>query len=277
MWISTLSGHRRTAGAAAAITAALLAAGPSLAASPAYAADSQTVNFTGGSVLSVLVCKSVPSPSRLTVGAESRVLFVNRLGQTAQLRVDGRSVATVGANQAVPVVFHYGPVSVSMTFGCSAGVAEQFSPASVSVTPRTRAYAPPAAQPGGGSGVVSRGSAATAGAPVRSAPGATRHQAKPDGTGTASAAPDGNPLDPAATDIVPSVDPSGAVADPPFTGGTGGDSTPVAVEPLVPASGDVPATASGLLALVAAVCAVGVTIAATRAIISKRTLQASLA
>jgi hypothetical protein len=75
---------RRTAGAAAAITAALLAAGPSLAASPAYAADSQTVNFTGGSVLSVLVCKSAPSPPGLTVAAESRVLFVNRLGQTAQ-------------------------------------------------------------------------------------------------------------------------------------------------------------------------------------------------
>jgi hypothetical protein len=53
--------------------------------------------------------------------------------------------------------------------------------------------------------------------------------------------------------------------------GKGGNA--VAVEPLVPAS-DVPRdSASSLLAIIAAVCAVGVTIVVIRAIISKRTIQ----
>ena len=75
-----------------------------------------TVEFSGGSVLNMLVCKSQPSTGRLSVPAESRVSFVNRLGQNATLRMGGRTVTSVGANQAVPVVFHHGPVEVSMTW-----------------------------------------------------------------------------------------------------------------------------------------------------------------
>lgn len=305
---STLSGHRRTAGAAAAIAAALIAAGPTLAASPAYAADGQTVTFTGGSVAGLLVCKSAPNSSRVNVAAESRVTFANRLNQTAILRVDGQAVATVAADQAVPLVFHRGPVRVSMTFSCSAGVMEQFSSATVNVSAPPKAQAPVVAAPtGGNTSSGSAGGAATSGrtgtgtgsgggaTTNHAAPGATRAgsvggRAAAGGTpsrngaaGTPTAAPGVNPLDPTAMATVPPVDPSAAaIADPSLAGGAtdtgvGGEgSKSVAVEPMIPAS-DGPTSASGLLALMAAVCAIGVTIAAARAIISKRTLQASLA
>ena len=51
----------------------------------------------------------------------------------------------------------------------------------------------------------------------------------------------------------------------------------VAVGPLVAASGTPRSAASGLLALVAAVCAIGVTVVAIRAIVSQRTSRIRLA
>ena len=78
----------------------------------------------------------------MTVPAESKVTFVNRLGQNATLRIGGKTVTSVGANQAVPVVFHHGPVEVSMTISCSAGVVEEFRPVTVGVTPKPAAAAP---------------------------------------------------------------------------------------------------------------------------------------
>jgi hypothetical protein len=273
-------------GVAATIAALAIGGGATIGAAPAYATDGQTVNFTGGSVLSVLVCKSEPSPAQVTVRAESRVMFVNRLGQTATLRVDGQAVSTVGANQAVPVVFHHGPVSVSMTFSCGAGVVEKFSSASVSVT-----AAPRAATPNVAGAPPTIGAPSGAGAPVHSAPGASHAGAVggravesppqgPEGTATGAPTVDAAaPSAPAVTDG-PSADPSALAVDPTTDGTFGGPatgSTAVAVEPLVPASGTPRESASGLLALIAAVCAVGVTIATTRAIISKRTIQAYLA
>src|ERR1044071_4353410 len=104
-WMATLSGHRpalRVAAAAAALVAAALTVG----AGPVSAAPATpSVEFSGGSVLSLLVCKSEPSTGNVSVPAESRVNFVNRLGQNASLKVDGKPVATVPPNQQVPVVF----------------------------------------------------------------------------------------------------------------------------------------------------------------------------
>jgi hypothetical protein len=85
-----------------------------------------------------------------------------------------------------------------------------------------------------------------------------------------------DPLNPAASGSLPSADPSAIAGDPATIGG-GKAGAAVAVGPLVPASGPARESASGLLALLAAVCAVGVTAAAIRAIISKRTIQARLA
>jgi len=269
---------------AAAVAAAAIGAGSTVGAAPAHATAGQTVNFTGGSVLNVLVCKSEPSPARLSVPAEARVMFVNRLGQTATLRVDGQAVSNVGANQAVPVVFHYGPVSVSMTFSCGASVAEKFSAATVAVQAPSRPAAPNVPNSRPAVGAPSGGGAATTihNAPGMSHAGAVGGRQAASGQnapGTTGASPTAGPVDPGAVDL-PSADPSALAVDP-ITGetatGAAAAGTAVAVEPLVPASGAPQDGASGLLALLAAVCAVGVTIAATRAIISRRTIQARLA
>ena len=116
--------------------AALLGVALTVGAGPVYAAPSggPTVEFSGGSMLNLLVCKSSPSTGKVTVPADSRVTFVNRLGQTATLKVDGKPVSQIGANQAVPVVFHYGPADVSMTFNCGVGVVEEFKSVGVAVT-----------------------------------------------------------------------------------------------------------------------------------------------
>src|SRR5204863_4097205 len=106
MWMATESSRPRRL--AAVCAAGMLAVGPALVAGPAFA-DTPTVAFSGGSVVGMLVCRSQPSAGQVTVAPESRVLFVNRLGQPATLRVGAQVVAKVGANQAVPVVFHYGP------------------------------------------------------------------------------------------------------------------------------------------------------------------------
>ncbi|MFL6114126.1 MAG: hypothetical protein ACJ786_22620, partial [Catenulispora sp.] len=274
-----MSGHRRTAGLAAALAAAALTAGPSLATAPAFAADSPTVSFTGGSVLNVVVCKSQPSPARVTVPAESRVMFANRLGQTATLRVGGDSVATVGPNQAVPVVFHYGPVSVSMTFSCGAGVVQKFGSATVDVTRAPRAAAPNVvAKPKPAAG----GAGTTRTAPTGSASRAVSNRSGLSAAHGTAAGESATTAEPSPSDAVPSTDPSAdpsALALGPATGGTptdgsGSGNAPVQIEPVVPASGTPQDSASGLLAMLAAVCAVGVTIAATRAIISKRTIHA---
>jgi hypothetical protein len=265
MWMSTLSGHRRTAGVVTAIAAAALAAGPALVAAPAYAADSQRVNFTGGSVLSMLVCKSEPSKARLTVPAESRVMFVNRLGLPATLRVDGRALVEVGPNQAAPMLFHYGPVSVSMTFSCGAGVVQQFSTATATATGGAQASAhgataPPTAGPTHSPSPRTRSGSVGRSALAPAQPSMERTATGAPGTGTGAS--------PSAAAAIPSAGGSPAA-------GRGGNA--VAVEPLVTASGTPVDTASGLLALLAAVCAVGVTIAVTRAIVSKRTIQARYA
>src|SRR2546423_8820656 len=131
MWMATESS--RPGRWAAVCTAGMLAVGRALVAGPAYA-DAPTVTFSGGSVVGMLVCRSQPSAAQVAVAAETRVLFVNRLGQPATLRVGAQTVAKVGANQAVPVLFHYGPVPVSMAIPCSVGVVEQFESVTVGVS-----------------------------------------------------------------------------------------------------------------------------------------------
>jgi hypothetical protein len=267
------------------IAAAALAATSGLDASPAYAGnghgdsrqqmrqqgepDVRTVSFTGGSVLSMLVCKSEPSQIRLAVPAESRVMFVNRLGQNATLRVNGQAQVQVGPNQAAPVVFHFGPVSVSMTFPCGAGVVQQFSSATVSVTH----VVPPV----GSARPTSPGSAprptATAVAAATSTPRPTALSSRAGRAALSAARPSAGA---SATTDSPVVARSAAAVGTSPTGrptDSGKEGNPVAVEPLVHAA-DLPRDSTArLLALIAAVCAVGVTIGVIRVIISKRTTQ----
>jgi hypothetical protein len=278
MWMAPLSGHRRIAGVATMIAVAF-AAGPVLGAPAAYAEDGepasgrdaggdvQTVRFTGGSLLNMLLCRSEPSKSRLTIPVNSRVMFVNRLGQPATLHVNGQALVRLAPDQAAPLVFRHGTVSVAMTFPCGAGVMEQFSSMSVTVVatgrPEPTVTVTPqptqsvATQVSGGVPVKARASGA---GPAGLAPAGP--SARAVSTATAASPTAGRPA-PASATALPS---ASAVAD-------RNDGDEVAVEPLVPVSGTPRDNTSGPLALLGAVCAVVVTIAAIRSIISKRTIR----
>lgn len=268
----------------AAAAAALFAAALTVGASPVHAAPSTpTVEFSGGSVLSLLVCKSEPSTGSVSVPAESRVNFVNRLGQGATLKVDGKSVSSVQPNQAVPVVFKKGPVNVAMTFSCGVGVVEQFKPVSVGVT------APPAA-PAAGQGAGQGGQAgqpANTSGPAGAAAAAANQaiNASPNGRSTRkpSTTASGSTGEGDGTGTEP-VDPSLLGPDATASPAAGANANPststderVFVEEPVAASGPATNAPTGLLALVATVCVVGVGIAAIRAIIAQRSSRASFA
>ncbi|MFF5231159.1 hypothetical protein [Dactylosporangium sp. NPDC000521] len=266
----------------AAAAAALFAAALTVGASPVHAAPTTpTVEFSGGSVLSLLVCKSEPSTGSVSVPAESRINFVNRLGQGATLKVDGKPVSTVQPNQAVPVVFKKGPVDVAMTFSCGVGVVEQFKPVSVGVTPPPAA---PAANPGAGQGGQA-GRPTSTGGPAGAAAAAankainpssgTRSTRKPstNASGSTGEADGTEPIDPSLLGPDATASPAPAAAANP----SASTDERVYVEEPVAASGPATNAPTGLLALVATVCVVGVGIAAIRAIIAQRSLRASYA
>ena len=256
------------------LAAAALGAGPALVAGAASAETeaAPAVEFSGGSVLNMLVCKSQPSTSRLTVPAESKVTFVNRLGQNASLRVGGKTVTSVGANQAVPVVFRQGPVEVSMTISCSAGVVEEFRAVTVGVTPRPAA-APPAAAP--------------TTAPANRAPAPTGTSRGGASGYNRSATPTPTATDPTATATADPWASASASADPSAPGvsvtdpgtGEGGGLPPGATDvgDVVAAAGEPVHGPSGLLAMIAAVLTVGVGVAAVRAVMARRTGAARFA
>jgi hypothetical protein len=245
------------------LAAAALGAGPALIAGAASAEPeaAPSVEFSGGSVLNMLVCKSQPSTGRLTVQAESKVTFVNRLGQNATLRVGGKTVTSVGANQAVPVVFHQGPVDVSMTISCSAGVVEEFRAVTVGVTPRPAAV-PPAVAP-------TTAPANRAPAPTGTARGGAtgyNRSASPAPTAT-GASPAADPWASASADAA-----APGVSEPDQGTGEGGGLPPGATDvgDVVAAAGEPVHGPSGLLAMIAAVLTVGVGVAAVRAIMARR-------
>jgi hypothetical protein len=278
--MANLSGHRNAARLAAA-AGALLTAALTVGAGPAYAAPGggPTVEFSGGSMLNLLVCKSSPSSSRVNVPSESRVTFVNRLGQKATLKVDGRAVSEVGANQAVPVLFHYGPAEVAMTFSCGVGVVEEFKSVGVSVAKPAATTTVPKPNP-------NQAGAAGAAKHTNSTPG-TGRSTKAGGTGAVTGSRDsantsGAASTPAADGTEP-IDPSlfgPESSAAPFTEGgvpTAPGGNQLDVEAAVPASGTPQSGPAGLLALIAAVCAVGVGVAAVRAVLARRTNRANFA
>jgi hypothetical protein len=166
------------------------------------------VRFRAGGRLGLggLLCAADPDQSRLRVEAETLVTFVNYTGRRALLRIDGQDATTVDPNEAVPVVFHVGPVSVSMVPACRLKLNQATLRAvTVAVTP----VAPTTNLAAGSSELTFIGDPAAA------------------ATGKVSIAP------------------------------------PV---PATPA----PARANGLAALVAAVCAIGATAGAIRAILTQR-------
>jgi hypothetical protein len=218
---------------------------------PASAASAGTVTFNGASVLGLLGCTSRPDTGSLTVAAESTITFVNHLGETASLRVNGQEVGSVPADRGLPLLFHHGPVSITMIPGCLLG-GDSAGSVSVSVTAPAR---------GGPSATVVGGPGPAAPAGTQPVPLASRasHSSSPSASGTPD--PSGSPAPDAGT----AADPAAPSAD--------ASVPPVAVQPVVPASGDQHQT-SNILVLTAIICVIGVSIAAIRAMIAQRAVRA---
>jgi hypothetical protein len=99
--------------------AALLAGGVLLHPEPAGAGQTPTVTFHGGCGY------STPDAPALSVPVEGLVVFVNHLGTAATLLVDGRPAGTLHANDQVSVVFHHGPVAVTLVPACRSATTAQ--------------------------------------------------------------------------------------------------------------------------------------------------------
>ncbi|WP_213451086.1 hypothetical protein [Rhizomonospora bruguierae] len=284
-------GYRQRVAAAA--SAVALAGVPLLlsTAAPAYAdSDSAQESDSGSEVvfdgggLGLLSCGSRPSVSDLTVPAESTVRFVNRLNQGATLRLDGRDAARVPRGGVRPVLFHRGPVRVEMVPDCLANVGSKYGATIVEVERVDRATPGTTGAPTGAAPSSGAGTGSSAPSPAGSSPGGVPGRRTPGAARTSHGAGDGTGVNP---DGTPSAPPSPAAVAAPGDGGSpaaggatvdenapqgGWAAEPVAAGEPVGDTGPV-----GLLALIATVCVVGVSIGTIRAIITKRATRPSWA
>src|SRR2546421_10111475 len=113
--------------AAACAGAALLAPGT------AFAATSP-VAFSGGCGLLGVGASSHPDTGSVTVHAGGTVTFVNHLGQSAHLMINGADRGVVPTNNQVAVLFRQGRVSVTMLPGCLLGGGGDVGAVTVNVT-----------------------------------------------------------------------------------------------------------------------------------------------
>jgi hypothetical protein len=252
----------------AVVLAVAFTGGALIAPGVAAAAESPTVTFNGGCGVVGLGASSQPSVDGLHVASGSTVYFVNHLGQPAQLMVDGSAASTVQANFKVGVVFK-GPATVALVPGCLLGGAD-------SGTVRVDVAGRPSASPTGGVPTTRAGGSAGghAGQPSnRPAAGAIRAPEKRPSATPSASTPAPSPSGSAS--VSPSVDP--ALVGPTDTASeVGPDPSPSAN--LVAVGAMTPATPgrhrpAGLLALIATVCMVGVSIATIRAIIAQRAIR----
>ncbi len=119
-----------------ALVAALIGVGLLVPGVGVAAPSTPTVTFNGGCGVGGVGAVSEPDANTLSVPAEGMAIFVNHLGQSATLLVDGRPAGTLRANDEVPVVFHHGPVTIKLTPACLP------APAAVSVSVRVVGGAP---------------------------------------------------------------------------------------------------------------------------------------
>lgn len=256
---------RRPVRALAALVAGgvLLTPGAALAAAP-------TVTFSGGCGVLGLGASSRPDVSSISVPTGGTVHFVNHLGESAALMVDGTKQISVPDDYEVAATFPHA-ASVTMVPGCLLG---HGAPGAVAVN----VSAPPASGPAraGTPPVGGRSSASPAGRPtstktagqVPAVPGDSPTADEPSssaGPPDASVSPDvalpAMPLDSASQEPALAGDP----ADPTIAVGSAVPATPAKHGP------------AGTLVLIAVVCVVGVSIAAIRAIIAQRAIRAAAA
>jgi hypothetical protein len=258
-----LARHR----AAATAVAALFAATPLLVTAAAQAAPARgplpaesgkEVVFNGDRGLLGVSCAANPSTSSVTIPAETTLRVVNRTGYRAKLLLDGASQGEIADGGAAPVVFHRGPVTLGLKPSC---MLSDESAVRVEVVPAPRAKAP--------------GTKPRTGVPRQPDDRDQREEpeAQPTAAPTPSPAVTETPEPAIASEDGGSADEALATVD--ETSGTGDQG--VAAEALssvqpVRQSGPI-----GLLALIATVCAVGVSAGAIRAIIAQRATRTGVA
>lgn len=266
----------------------------------AYARTSgPTVTFNGGGI-GVLSCPSRPDTGRVSVREGNWVHVVNNTGYDANLRI-GRSEIQMPPGAGRAVSLSPGRYTMRLEPSCLVNLSDadnvevQVESAVVRTTSPTRK---PSTSPGGSPGTGSPGGGTAGGGTTggtggwgggpRSGASPTRppvngtesgRSDRTDRPGAIGAGPAGTPptvlptmdvLDPGLEGVPP---PPGET--PPAGGADGSAGDVVAVTAFEP-GGDLvgPRRASRLLALIATVCVLGVTIAAFRAIVSQRTGRA---
>jgi hypothetical protein len=252
---------------------ALLAAAPVFVAAPwafAQTADSEgpTVNFTATGAVP-LACGSHPNVSSLQVKAGTRIVFANLIDTTAALTVGGEKVTDLGPGTGAVVRLEQGQHEVRLLPQCvvvtrtdavvvsvlaGSDGHESASRTGDPTTPEEPPAVPAQPRSSGGASVPAAVSAAPSGT---SGPGPS--------SGTSLGAP-GGPGAPATTVTAPT-HPAAGSADAPL------ESAVIDVQrirlgnPRDPKGGR-------LLAVIAAICVIGVTAAIIRAIVSQRTSSA---
>jgi len=231
--------------AAACVGAALLAPGTARAASA-------LVTFNGSCGLLGVGASSRPSTGSVTVWSGGTVTFVNHLGQSAHLMINGADRGVVPRDNQVGVLFRGGRVSVTMLPGCLLGGGGDVGSVTVTVVPAPDAVSPSV-----------EGSAAGRPSPSPSrSPDAHAASASPSASAAASVDPS------SAAGVVPSTE---ALA------GTGPSAAPNVDAVSVGAVTQGPPgqrRPSGLLVVLAGICVIGASIAAIRVIIAQRAIRA---
>jgi hypothetical protein len=261
----------------------LLPAAPGLAAPSLLLGAPQTqrpVEFNGG--VGPLPCGSKPDRGSVTVKSESRLVFINNIGQGATLRIDGENGGPIADGQAVEVQFRRGPVAIAMVPDCvpDLGANGFYEPVTVKVS----ATRPSSSGSSGGSesavktwstpGPLPSPAAAPSTDDPATVAGGLLFSLEPDaGTGTVDPVTDpaADPAPSAESAMDPAAGPAPS-ADPTIPPGgllagtsTNGNDTPIDKGPI------------GLLTIIATVCVVGVSVGAIRAIVSQHTSRAEVA
>lgn len=241
-------------------------AGPALAGAEP---ESTQVEFNGGG-LGLLLCGSRPDRGAVTVKSESKVVFVNNIGQGATLQIDGENGGPIADGQAVEVQFHRGPVSIAMVPDCllNLGGNGSYEPVTVNVSSPTQS---------GGGATGSKSNVKNRTATPKPKPSPTAKVAASPAAGDPSTTVDQSPLfslEPDATAGTELIDPSASDAALPAVSDSNTTTTGLSTT-----ASDTPTDKGpiGLLAIIATVCVVGVSVGAIRAIVGQRASRAEFA
>lgn len=255
--------------------AALMFATAPVAANPSPAA---TINYTGDCGLGIgLFGKSAPDTDQpVSVPAGSSVVFVNKMKVKATLTIGSQTYKDIAAGDSKTVAMDQGTVHPTMKPECLAsGSSGNYKAATVTVTPAESSTTGGKKTSGGGSstsGSTHQPSGDSSGAAKHPTGDASSAQQVPGHQPNGGAAPKVH--DPVARGAVPS-----SAAEPGAGSGTSGGGGEVSGTSIAKAPGSVaahpvasvgPNSATSVLALIAAICLVGVGAAAVRTVLSQR-------